>query len=194
MQRSHEGWAQAVSRTVPGSMARVALEILELVERRGHFRASPGDLVLPGPLRDLRFYPPSQGLGQAQPPCPELNKSANKAIMMWFLLKFKGFFPSLFPPCPHKSCAGTRRWQWLSPALLYAYHRNNKWIRAPWPKFPGRSCAGQKPLVLRSNAAPFSEVGKQPHFCQVKEEKLIHRIWRNAFSVDISYPPLLLLP
>lgn len=114
----------------------------------------PGDLALPGPLGELRLYPCS-GLGAGTAPCPELNKTANKEIMMWVLLNF--FSPVFFSPCPHKSGAGTQRWQWLSPALLY--HINNKWLNSLADPVLDRNllCSGaMQLLLLLGNLPPFS--------------------------------------
>lgn len=122
--------------------------------RRWHLRASLGTWLCQGHLASSGFIP-AQGLGQAQ--LHVLNWTKRQIKRSWCGFCWIFFSPVFFSPCPHKSGAGTQRWQWLSPALLY--HINNKWLNSLADPVLDRNllCSGaMQLLLLLGNLPPFS--------------------------------------
>lgn len=141
---SHEGWA----RNCHCSTARVALDTQELVERRWHFRG-------PGSARATwtpQVLFPFTGLG---PGTASTNQQIKQSWhgFCWNLRVFSSLSPQELSWHTEVTVA--------KAALLCAYHINNKWLWAPWHKFHGRSCPGQKLLVLKQQWSSCSFRGGQ---------------------------------
>lgn len=109
--------------------------------------------------------------------CPELNKSANKATMTCFLLKFKRLFftPVFFLAAltravlAHRGDRGSAQHCYIHLIQLTSDYRH----------LDINSCAGQKPLMLRSNVASspsnslISQKGKIPIYTEFEE--ILHK-------------------